>query len=237
MNKHIVKPTVSVLFAAFALIASIIALLAMNGSVAWFNQNNQVSAGGLSVSLRGDGSGLTALYSYGVTSISTTYGYEEVELSQIPRFDPEQIDDSHYKPALLICLEYSFESDKTYSLTATCPSSSAASILATQNYMSNAVQFRLVNSVAGGVATPAASDPLAFVDPIYSGASVSGATQARTSIPLSNGISGEGTLYFIMEYNSPVVKYICDQRSSDNELNEAVYQPDITLVITEVVDS
>ncbi len=44
VNKRILKPTLTVLFAAFALTLSLVAFATMNGSVAWFTGNRSVDA-------------------------------------------------------------------------------------------------------------------------------------------------------------------------------------------------
>lgn len=236
MKKHNLRPAVSVLFAAFALAISLVALLSINGSVAWFAENRQVEVGGLSVYVSENDMGFNDVQYYGIINISgSNYTFSESAPENLPTFDPEGIGYSEYKHALLISLTYKVSAGSSCRLTATCPSSAESLLFKTENHLSNAVQFRMA-SVSGEVATADAT-AVSFVTPVLSGATVTGVTKVN-SIVLADGIPSEGTLYLIMEYNEPVVRYIGEQVMSIGEddtddMGFVTYAPYITLSLVE----
>lgn len=265
MNKHIVKPTLSVLFAAFALIFSILAFVAMNGSMAWLVGNDTVRTNGLSVYVSKGNADDIIVTCYGVTKI------EELEsgrrytsdrsilytsdpdlipedatiLAEMPRYDSAQIDDGEHKPAVLVCLTFpSIAAAKAYTIQAVGTGVDYSSenfwtvngFWTTNNYLSTAIQFREVSGVSdlGSTLTATANNNLyRFIDATYSRASDTFAlTTASETISLPAKAADAVTVYYIMEYNVPVVDYICRRRDTMDV--DASYFANITLVLSEV---
>ena len=83
---------------AFALIVSVIAFLSLDKSLAWFAHNNKAEAGGISISVQGNGMD-SSLISLGVSEITDDiYEYEYVfegeklkETFRLPEDDPKNV--------------------------------------------------------------------------------------------------------------------------------------------------
>lgn len=111
---------------ALTLILSIFAMLLLNGSVAWFAENDSVTAGGFNVRVN-SGMPITAsLKSYPVTEINYTDGIYtasfDAESYTLPTEDPNGISYSEYKKALAIMITVNSTDERTVKIKFTSPS-------------------------------------------------------------------------------------------------------------------
>lgn len=123
---------------------SILALLLLNGSTAWFASNSGVSADGFGVKVKNEASTSAFLKSYAVTEINyetgayTTAFEESMESHILPTEDPNGISYSEYKKALAVVLSVTALEEQTVTVKLTA-SSGADTIDDIDNYISNCI--------------------------------------------------------------------------------------------------
>ena len=91
---------------AVALILSFVAYLSLDDSLAWFSNNKEVTAQGMSVSVKGTDY-TVSLESYGVTDINGseyTYDSAKGQWFELPTYDVQGISYSEYSKALIVVI-------------------------------------------------------------------------------------------------------------------------------------
>ena len=198
---------------ALVLIISIIALLSLNGSLAWFANNKSATAKGFSVEIETFSiKGTIACYGvldinsdnlkYTVENVRDENG-ERVQMYELPLNDPNGITYSQYRKALLVCITVLPEETSDVVLTLETPN--------------------------GGVTTEIET-PSSFVTV------ANNTCQKTTSITLfSDSVTEAGkTLYYIIEYNEAFIDYINMAILESGQLasEETKYRNDVTFVIS-----
>ena len=223
---------------ALVLIISVIALLSLSVSLAWFANNKNATAKGFAVEIQTFSTkGTIACYGvldinedrleYTVENVRDANG-ERVQMYELPLNDPNGITYSQYRKALLVCITVLPKETTDVVLTLETPNSSVTT--AVEYHLSNCIQITPANyNEASGIATRAAT-PLSFV-------TVAGNTcQKTTSLTLfSDSVTEAGeNLYYIIEYNEAFIEYINMTILESGQLasEETKYRNDVTFIIS-----
>ena len=227
-----------ILLVSVTLILSIMGLMLLNGSFAWFANNKRVDASGFAVDVRAF-SAKGTVASYGVLAINDStleYTVENVlddsgerkQVYELPLNDPNGISYSQYSKALLICITATASEPTDIILTVETPN--AEVITGVENHLSNSIQITPATyDETRGIAVRGAT-PSRFVTV------TNNSCQKSTEITLFSGnVNAEGTtLYYIIEYNQPFIDYInaliLDSGNLTSE--ETKYRNDITFIIS-----
>ena len=228
MLKFLLPSGLSMLLIAVFLCVSIIAFSGMNRSVAWFSNNKNVNANGISVSANSPTDIEVNLTSYAVSEISNTsnqYTLANVESYTLPTHDPNQISFSIYKKALVVVIEIKPRKDAKINVNINTPNGDIVDNVY-QNHISNCMQITPA-SLASEVAT-LSGDPQTFVTL----GSETSSNQKRKSISLESSMAVEAgktyTLCYVIEYNQEFLTYLYSKMLT---LTEMHFDNDISFTV------
>ena len=231
----------NMILVAVALTISLVAFSSMRSSLAWFSENKEVSAFGLTVSADAGPQITATLTSHGVLDIleeNTVYVMEakdgegkRPEMHELPVVDPNNISYSQYAKALVIVIDLVASEDVKIDVWLNTPH--AIVTIAEESYLSNCIQVREATyNDAGNTATVDSLTSQTFV-------SISNNTYTKvTSLLLSNSVSLQKdvptTLCYVIEYNNEFIDYV-NQYVLENALTimKIDYQGDITFAVSE----
>lgn len=231
MNNELKKAKIGIACSIVTLLFSIFIFFSINGSTAWFMQNENAEGNGMGISIV-DLSGATAeIKSYAVSTIDksttpTTYELasqngEFVELNYLPQYDPNNISSNQYKMALIVEIKISATQAENLNVMATTIHSDI--LYTSSNYVSNAVVITPV-SLNGNVATKTGTQ-FAFVT------KNAGSTQCSkvTSGQMFSGsvVAGMTTLYYVVEYNLDFLSAVAIEMSKTGNFETINYTNDI----------
>jgi hypothetical protein len=218
MMSKLYRAKIGIAFTALALIFSIFGLLLLNGSTAWYSQNDIVKANGIGVKLQGSAGVTASLKSYAVPEIDSETGEyifdTTEEVYELPTHDPNSISYLDREKALVI--ELTVTSENSQKIDIKLSASSAADTINgiivdgktyVNNYISNCIKIR--NSTLSTTANT-------HVIPEADSASkkhieINGETASKVAeIPLLTVTVPAGTskYYFIIEYDSELLSHI-----------------------------
>lgn len=209
---------------------SFVAYLSLDDSLAWFSQNKEVEAQGMSVSVKGIDYTVT-LESYGVTDISDSgeYSYDtnKGQWFELPTYDVQGISYSEYSKALIVVITVQSSLAEPKELNVRLVTTGNRGFdWASPNVFSNCMQITPAQSSENGKVTKN-GDPKSFLTQSQEQdqpAIPSKASELHLeTITVSNG---ETKVYFIIEYNS----YFLDQIGSAGS-GEVKYTSDIHFIV------
>ncbi len=200
-------------------------------SFAWLSEQKNVTAMGMSVvSIESDVS-IKATHCYPVTNISgDSYTFANTEVNSIPLYDLNNITYSEYRHAVVIKLEYSSPSaESSYNFMAKLADNSSFFSSGTSNLLSNIARFR-AGSVSGNTFTAASS--VSFLTYGSSVSQDSDITKINGPLTLCELNESAGEVYFILEYDTVPLNYICRKRSMESDAHlEVNYLADIIIYV------
>ena len=190
---------------AVALILSFVAYLSLDDSLAWFSNNKEVTAQGMSVSVKGTDY-TVSLESYGVTDINGseyTYDSAKGQWFELPTYDVQGISYSEYSKALIVVItvQSSFAEPKELNVRLVTTGNRGFDWEA-DNVFSNCMQITPAQINENGKITKNAN-PQSFL--LLPQEQVQPATPEKASeLNLATIIvpEGETKAYFIIEYSS-----------------------------------
>ena len=193
---------------AFALMISFVAYLSLDDSLAWFSQNKEVEAQGMSVSVKGIDYTVT-LESYGVTDISDSgeYSYDtnKGQWFELPTYDVQGISYSEYRKALIVVItvQSSFEKEKTLNVKLVTTGDREFD-WASPNVFSNCMQITPAESIENGKVTKNANPQSFLILPQEQDQPATPEKASELNLATIIGPEGETEtkVYFIIEYNS-----------------------------------
>lgn len=202
---------------------------------AWFmtNQRGQVSFASVEVSA--PGFEIIDYQVYPVTAISegsttNTYTFENTPAVRMPRFDPQNIEYSRYRRALVVHLTFSYTETSNVSFSAktenaTFHTGTSTSDTYDANVTSNVLQITyssgttLTSGWTSASLSYFKSDTKSFVN-------TNPSPQKVSNLPIKTLTNSDSELWFVVEYNSATMDYINSER--ENEEKEVWYSDDIT---------
>lgn len=224
-----------------ALIFSVVTLFKMNRSVAWFAQNDEVSASGISVTAKDLRDARVNLAAYAVTEIdivNNVYTLADEQSYTLPPHDPNNISYDAHKKALVVLIEIHSTKDTTASVALRTDNATVEYTL--QNVISNCMKITPATFASGSTRT----------------ATLNGASQSfiskednaltkTTSLILSERITLKAnesqTLCYVIEYNQDFFDHVFKMSFDDNNTSESgttnntkemIFKNDIDFVIT-----
>ena len=191
---------------AFALMISFVAYLSLDDSLAWFSQNKEVDAQGMSVSVKGIDYTVT-LESYGVTDISGSdylYDTNKGQSYKLPTHDVQGITYDEYRKALIVVITVQSSLEEKTLNVKLVTTGNRRFDWDSPNVFSNCMQITPAESIENGKVTKNAN-PQSFL--ILPQEQDQPATPEKASeLNLATIIVPEGEtetkVYFIIEYNS-----------------------------------
>ena len=194
----------SIMLVTLTLVLSMFALLLLNGSAAWFVENDSVSAGGFNVKVNSGMSITASLKSYPVTEINYTDGIYtasfDSESYTLPTEDPNGISYSEYKKALAIVITLTAADERTVRIKFVS-SSGIETIGNVENNLSNCISISTarISEVDGKPTFTKIADTEASFVTINNG-EASKVNEIELKLDNSNVSAGENDFYFILEY-------------------------------------
>lgn len=195
---------ISIMLVALTLILSIFAMLLLNGSVAWFAENDRVTAGGFNVRVNSGMSITASLKSYPITDIDYSGGIYtasfDAESYTLPTEDPNGISYSEYKKALAIMITLTAADERTVKIKFTSPSG-IETIDDVENKISNCISISTarISEVDGKPTFTKIADTEASFVTINNGVA-SKVNEIELTLDNPNVSVGKNDFYFILEY-------------------------------------
>ncbi len=189
----------------------LIPLILIAASYAWFSENNDVSAKGMTVAVEKGVKIDAALVSYGILDITDSLYTADtsVEKYDLPLHDPNGILFSKYELALLIKIELTADTPTNAELYAKTAVNTIPLEKDTikNNYISNCITLTPVTyDEATKIATKPTTGTLSFTSADTDGIFIKSSTEL---LLFSGEITTETkTLYFLMEYNEPFLEFL-----------------------------
>lgn len=236
-----ISSRVTFIFTACVLILSLIAFASINGSLAWFSSNKEVSASGMQIKINDPLNISATLKMHGVTQIGqvggvdTNYSFDhDSQKSDLPEHDPNGISYDEYLKALVLHFEITAERDDVSVIMDI--EASGGITTNNDNFISNAVSF--------SKATVANDSSVAVKDTeVYSFVTVSGNNVSKeytlspitADSPIRITAGSTVSFYLIIEYNEPFIEYINSYMLNNSVANTKVnYSNDLKFVIDNV---
>ena len=222
-----------VIIAGIVLVLTIVALFTINGTLAWFSENEKVSANGMQVQVIAPDQIAATLSSYGVLTMETVdgtvyYHYDtSEELYDLPTDDPAGIGYDKYLKALVVCITVNVTQEEKLALSVRSGSSISVE---NENFFSN------VTSYAVAARTNATDNTVSKTQESRSFVTVpsgGGDPTRLQNISLASEITVTpqmNEIYVIIEYNDSFIDYI--NGALMNRENKTVnYSHDITFTV------
>ena len=222
-----------VIIAGIVLVLTIVALFTINGTLAWFSENENVSAKGMQVQVIAPDQIAATLSSYGVLTMETVdgtvyYHYDtSEELYDLPTDDPAGIGYDKYLKALVVCITVNVTKEEKLALSVRSGSSISVE---NDNFFSN------VTSYAVAARTNATDNTVSKTQESRSFVTVpsGGGDPTRVqNISLTSEITVTpqmNEIYVIIEYNDSFIDYI-NGALMDRENKTVNYSHDITFTV------
>jgi len=203
---------------------------------AWFVTKKQATIKAEMVQVAAPGFEIHDYQVYPVTEIvngatSNTYTFENSQAIRMPRFDPQNIEYSQYRRALVVHITFTYRdmSNVTFyakTLNSAFHTGTLTSEFYDENITSNVFQLTyssgttLTSGWTTATLTYNKSDTSSFVN-----ATVTPPTKV-SAIPIRTITNADTELWFVIEYNQVTMEYINTIRA--NEVKEVWYNDDIT---------
>lgn len=220
------------LLASASLIASTTAL--MGFSFAWFMSNRQRTVNLQAVQVEAPGFGITDYKVYGVTALTkgpttTSITFVNEERLEMPRYDPQSIDFSIYKRAIVVHISFEYIGTLPITLEAltsnnTFTTGTLGTGLFDDNFTSNAFQITLSPGTTLSPSWTQASLSYTNAD-TKSFVTFTPAPNKTTALNLDTINPGDFETWLVLEYNEAAMMYINDDRSSNERV--VIYHDDI----------
>ena len=195
---------ISIMLVTLTLVLSIFALLLLNGSTAWFAENDRVSAGGFGVKVNSSIAINASLKSYPITDIDYESGIYtssfDAESYTLPTEDPNGISYSQYKKALAIVITLTAAQESTVKIRFVC-SSGIETLGNVENNLSNCISISTarLSEVDGKPTLTKIADTEASFVTINDG-EASKVNEIELTLDNSNVSAEKSEFYFILEY-------------------------------------
>ena len=222
-----------VIVAGIVLVLTVVALFTINGTLAWFSDNDTATANGMQVQVSAPDSVSATLSSYGVLTMQEvdgtvhyTYDTEE-ELYDLPTDDPAGIGYDKYLKALVVCIKVTTTENIKLSLTV---DSNSELTYANDNWFSNVTRYTLATKTSSTDNTVLKTQESRSFVTVPSG---SGSPTRSQSLSLASEITVTprmNEIYVIIEYNDSFIDYI-NGLLMDKDNKTVKYAHDITFML------
>ena len=190
---------------AFALMISFVAYLSLDDSLAWFSQNKEVEAQGMSVSVKGIDYTVT-LESYGVTDISGSgeYSYDtnKGQRYKLPTHDVQGITYDEYRKALIVVITVQSSLEEKTLNVRLVTTGNRKFDWTSPNVFSNCMQITPAQSIENGKVTKSGSSKSFLTESQGQDQSTILSKASELHLEEITVPKGETKVYFIIEYNS-----------------------------------
>ena len=225
---------------AVALILSFVAYLSLDDSLAWFANNQEVSAQGMSVSVKGTNYTVT-LESYGVIDIQdNAYMYDTAkgQCFELPTYDVQGISYSEYSKALIVVItvQSNLTEDKNLNVRLVTTGNRDFDWIS-PNVFSNCMQITPAQSNESGKVTKN-GDTLSFLtlqeDQDQQATLTKNSNASTNGLDLGTIIIAQGdnvttTAYYIIEYDDDFVTMLTSGAFAGS--GEVTYTSDIHFIL------
>ena len=231
MNHHIKKlthtlPSMISVLVTVALLISLVAFLSLNHkSAAWFSQNKEVSANGISVTVKDLNDFRAQLQAYAVTDITgLVYTLADEQSYTLPSHDPNSISYNAREKALIVLIELCSYQDQTVSVT--LQNTNPVIVYEQSNMISNCMKITPATYDATDRVATSSAESFSFVTFSETGTLSKGTLLNLANVTLTANVPV--TLCYIIEYNQQFFDHLF-QLSLD--FDEMIFSNDIDFVI------
>ena len=224
---------------AVALILSFVAYLSLDDSLAWFSNNKEVTAQGMSVSVKVPSDYKVEIASFGVLDINgTIYTYDpnDEQLYTLPTYDVQNISYSKYSKALVVVITVTSLLDTQKNLSVKLETDPAHGTFNwnDNNWFSNCMQITpadISTDTDGTAVTTTGKVTQSFLTVQTDGSLAKNETAVTDGLDLGT-ISVEAgqtvTAYYVIEYDD---NFVTKLTTSTDPHGEMKYSNDIEFVI------
>ena len=224
---------------AVALILSFVAYLSLDDSLAWFSNNKEVTAQGMSVSVKAPSDYKVEIASFGVLDINgTIYTYDpnDEQLYTLPTYDVQNISYSKYSKALVVVITVTSLLDTQKNLSVKLETDPAHGTFNwnDNNWFSNCMQITpadISTDTDGTAVTTTGKVTQSFLTVQTDGSLAKNETAVTDGLDLGT-ISVEAgqtvTAYYVIEYDD---NFVTKLTTSTDPHGKMTYSNDIEFVI------
>ena len=223
---------------AVALILSFVAYLSLDDSLAWFTNNKEVTAQGMSVSVKAPSEYQVEIASFGVLDIDgATYTYDpnDEQRYKLPTYDVQNISYSKYSKALVVVITVTslLDTQKNLSVKLETDPAHIDFNWNAENYFSNCMQITpadVSTDTDGTAVTTTGEVPQSFLKE-QNGMLVKNTDAVIAGLNLGTISLAAGqtvTAYYVIEYND---NFVTKLTGSTDPHGEMKFSNDIEFVI------
>ena len=224
---------------AVALILSFVAYLSLDDSLAWFSNNKEVTAQGMSVSVKAPSDYKVEIASFGVLDINgTIYTYDpnDEQLYTLPTYDVQNISYSKYSKALVVVITVTSLLDTPKDLSVKLETDPAHDKFNwdDNNWFSNCMQITpadISTDTDGTAVTTTGKVTQSFLTVQTDGSLAKNETAVTDGLDLGTISVAAGqtvTAYYVIEYDD---NFVTKLTTSTDPHGEMTYSNDIEFVI------
>lgn len=237
MKNKILKRRISLIILNFVILIGLMSSFTI-ATFAWFTNNRRAQIIARQIEIGAPGFQIHSYKVYPVMvvnegSTTNSYTFENSPAVRMPRFDPQDIEYTQYRRALVVHITFTYtEMNNVYLYAKTNTGAFYTGLSGSgeydENVTSNVFQLTHASNVTlpNGWSTATLSYNKANTTSFVT---LNPNLVKQTQIPLTTLSNGDSELWFVIEYNVPVMNYINDIRA--DAIKEVMYHDDITYYV------
>jgi len=237
LKNKILNRKISLIILNFVILIGLISSFTIT-TFAWFTNNNRAQIIARQIEIAAPGFQIHSYNVYPVTvvnegSTTNSYTFENSPAVRMPRFDPQDIEYTQYRRALVVHITFTYTETSTVYLYAKTNAGAfhtghSGAGEYDENVTSNVFQLTSANPVSlpNGWSTATLTYNKANTTSFVS---LNPNPVKQTRIPLTTLSNSDNELWFVIEYNVPVMNYINDIRA--DSIKEVMYADHITYYV------